>query len=218
MSQEWQINIIIFHSKIYCKLLASILSKQNSTKKHKDTFFIFSTAFVGHLALRIKIYLSLFPIYRETSKIWSKYRSTFKQSLWNYHYVESVRIRSFSGPYICAFGLNTELRRYGISFRIQSEYRKYGKTPNTDTFHAMNTDRRFLTSRNSDSYLSVTQSLKSGTNHVALLVLLLWHCLVVSPKKNSKVVPDTELGSYKIRSPLLIWPWIYCRRELATQF
>ena len=63
-----------------------------------------------------------------------------------FHYVKSVRIRSFSGPYFPAFGLNTE--RYGVSLRIQSECGKIrtrktprkirtSKTPNTDTFHAV---------------------------------------------------------------------------------
>ena len=53
------------------------------------------------------------------------------------HYVEGVRIRSFSGPYFPAFGLNTE--RYTVSLRIQSEYRKIQTriTPNTDTFYAV---------------------------------------------------------------------------------
>ena len=36
--------------------------------------------------------------------------------------VKKVRIRSFSGSYFPAFGLNTE--RYGVSLRIQSECRK----------------------------------------------------------------------------------------------
>ena len=51
------------------------------------------------------------------------------------HCVKSVRIRSFSGPYFPAFGLNTE--RYGVSLLIQSECRKTRarKTPNTDTFY-----------------------------------------------------------------------------------
>ena len=53
------------------------------------------------------------------------------------HYVKSVHIRSFSGPYFLAFGLNTE--RYSVSLRIQSGCGKIrtGKTPNTDTFHAV---------------------------------------------------------------------------------
>ena len=38
------------------------------------------------------------------------------------HCGKSVLIRSFSGPYFTAFGLNTEI--YGINFRIRSEYRK----------------------------------------------------------------------------------------------
>ena len=53
------------------------------------------------------------------------------------HCVKSVLIGSFSGPYFPAFGLNTE--RYGISLRIQCKSGKIwtGKTPNTDTFHAV---------------------------------------------------------------------------------
>ena len=53
------------------------------------------------------------------------------------HCVKSVRIRSFSGPYFLAFGLNTE--RYSVSFRIQSKYGKIQTriTPNTDTFHVV---------------------------------------------------------------------------------
>ena len=42
------------------------------------------------------------------------------------HCMKSVRIRSFSGPYFPAFGLNTE--RYGVWTR---------KTPNTVTFQAV---------------------------------------------------------------------------------
>ena len=53
------------------------------------------------------------------------------------HCVKCVPIRSFSGPYFPAFGLNTE--RYGISFRVQSECRiiQTRKTPNTGTVHAV---------------------------------------------------------------------------------
>ena len=54
-----------------------------------------------------------------------------------YHYVKSVRIRSFSGPCFPAFGLNTE--RYEVYLRTQSECGKIRtrKTPNADTFHAI---------------------------------------------------------------------------------
>ena len=49
----------------------------------------------------------------------------------------SVRIRSFTGPYFLAFGLDTE--RYGVSLRIQSECRKIQtkETPNMNTFHVV---------------------------------------------------------------------------------
>ena len=51
------------------------------------------------------------------------------------HCVKCVRIRSYSGPYFPAFGLNTE--RYGVSLRIQFEWGKIRTriTPNTETFH-----------------------------------------------------------------------------------
>ena len=49
--------------------------------------------------------------------------------------MKSVRIWSFSGPGLPAFGLNTEI----LNFQIQSECGKIRtrKTPNTDTFHAV---------------------------------------------------------------------------------
>ena len=67
------------------------------------------------------------------------------------HCVKSVLIRSFSGPYFLAFGLNTE--RYSVSLHIQSECGKIRtrKIPNTDTFHAVCDD-----SCNMKRYLRVT--------------------------------------------------------------
>ena len=51
--------------------------------------------------------------------------------------MKSASIRSYSGPYFPAFGLNTEI--YSESLLIQSEYRKIRtrKTANTDTFHGV---------------------------------------------------------------------------------
>ena len=51
--------------------------------------------------------------------------------------VKRVCIRSFSGPYFPAFGLNTESSE--VSLRIQSECEKMrpGETPKTDTFDAV---------------------------------------------------------------------------------
>ena len=53
------------------------------------------------------------------------------------HCVKYVRIRSFSGQYFPAFGLNTE--RYGVSPRIQCECGKIRIriNPNTGFFHAV---------------------------------------------------------------------------------
>ena len=51
--------------------------------------------------------------------------------------MKSVRIRSYFGPYLPAFGRNTE--RYSISLHIQSEYGKIRTRIilNTDTFYAV---------------------------------------------------------------------------------
>ena len=53
-----------------------------------------------------------------------------------FHCLKSVRIRSFSGTYCLAFGLNTEI--YSISLRIPSECAKIG-TRNTE-IQNLNTD------------------------------------------------------------------------------
>ena len=55
----------------------------------------------------------------------------------DWHCVKHVHIRSFSGPYFPAFGLNKE--RYSVSLRIHSKCGKIltKKTPNADTFYAM---------------------------------------------------------------------------------
>ena len=44
-------------------------------------------------------------------------RGRMEESGGKSHFVKSVRIRSFSGPYFPAFGLKTE--RYTVSLRIQ---------------------------------------------------------------------------------------------------
>ena len=76
--------------------------------------------------------------------------------------VKSVRVRSFSGPYFPAFGLNTE--RYSVSFRTQSECDKIRtrKTLNTDTFHAVSVARKILEVR-----------LKSVTSRIISVILLI---------------------------------------------
>ena len=56
--------------------------------------------------------------------------------LFGFHCAKDVPIRSYSGPYIPAFALNTERYRV-VSLRIQSECGKIQTrvVPNTDTFH-----------------------------------------------------------------------------------
>ena len=53
------------------------------------------------------------------------------------HCVQSIRIRSYSGPHFPAFELNTD--SYSVSLCIQSEFGKMRTriTPSTGTFHAV---------------------------------------------------------------------------------
>ena len=53
------------------------------------------------------------------------------------HCLESIRIRSYSGPHVPAFGLNTY--RYEVSLRIQSECGEMRTriTLNLDTFYVV---------------------------------------------------------------------------------
>ena len=53
------------------------------------------------------------------------------------HYINRVRIQSYSGPQFLAFGLNK--KKYFVSLRIQSKCGKIRTriTPNTDTFYAV---------------------------------------------------------------------------------
>ena len=50
------------------------------------------------------------------------------------HYVKSVRIRSFPGPYFPPFGLKRRDKEY---FHSECGKIRTRKTPNTDTFHAV---------------------------------------------------------------------------------
>ena len=59
-----------------------------------------------------------------------------------FHDTKSVRIRSFSGPYFHAFGLNMEI--FSVNFRIQSKCEKIRtrKIPSASTIYAVSSVRR----------------------------------------------------------------------------
>ena len=84
------------------------------------------------------------------------------------HCVESIRIRSYSGPSFPVFGLNT--KRYSVSLRIQSECGKIRTIigQNTDTFYAVlitiktDTIMRFKNSSSKSTYIQ----LHSKPSHV----------------------------------------------------
>ena len=51
------------------------------------------------------------------------------------HFVKSVRIRSYSSPYLPGFGLNT--KRYSASFRLPSSSQVQEITNQTDNFYSV---------------------------------------------------------------------------------
>ena len=55
------------------------------------------------------------------------------------HCVKSVRILSYSGSYFPAFGLNTE--RYGHRIKFECRKLRTRITPDTDTFHAVQSNQ-----------------------------------------------------------------------------
>ena len=65
------------------------------------------------MKLRYFTYWFLLPVFHESTII------NIKILALEYQCVKIVQMRSFSGPYFPAFGLNTE--RYGASLRIQSQ-------------------------------------------------------------------------------------------------
>ena len=78
------------------------------------------------------------------------------------HSVKSVRIRSYSGPYFPAFGLNTE--GYSVSLRIQSKCVKIRTwiIPNMDAFRAVSDQKWHGKSSRAWSLRKILSLLKLG--------------------------------------------------------
>ena len=100
------------------------------------------------------------------------------------HYVKSVQIRSFSGPYFPVLELNTEI--YSINHIIQSEYGKIRtrKTPCLNTFHA------------------VIRTLTYKLNMVWLVKNITKHASDENKSKDEKV-PDTVARRCSVKQLLL---------------
>ena len=100
------------------------------------------------------------------------------------HYVKSVQIRSFSGPYFPVLELNTEI--YSINHIIQSEYGKIRtrKTPYLNTFHA------------------VIRTLTYKLNMVWLVKNITKHASDENKSKDEKV-PDTVARRCSVKQLLL---------------
>ena len=77
-------------------------------------------------------------IYLIEPAIWLFAVFHFKFDLNQNHCVKSARITSFLGPYLPKFGLKTDI--YSVNLNVQSvcEEKRSRKTPNTDTFYAVN--------------------------------------------------------------------------------
>ena len=118
--------------------------RQQQVLLHRIKFFrrtafrkklIFQKSNIPHYLLVLASYLFRAAAFSKNFTFCSSYRfrrATFSQHTFSEellfqsyallftHCVKLVRVRSYSGPYFSAFGLNT--RRYGVSLRIQSEY------------------------------------------------------------------------------------------------
>ena len=90
-----------------------------------------------HLEVLIQFLQYIFFLMGEVKYNFSCKSTSLWRGSYNLHCVKSARIRSYSGPYFSAFGLNTE--RYGASLRTQSKCGKMWTriTPNMNTFHAV---------------------------------------------------------------------------------
>ena len=87
----------------------------------------------------------------------------------------SVRIRSYSGPYFLAFGLNM------VSLRIQSDCGKIRTriTPNTDTFYAVQFSlRNWLRPLLCKSLFSVVLFYSIVIRN-AIIILLFYYCIII---------------------------------------
>ena len=119
---------LLNHILLFKKKLQNHLSGLYSAACKKKWFLL------AELFIYLKVLL-LFPL-TDLINLWQA--NVVSLYLWEIlHCVKSVRIRSHSGSYFPAFGLNTE--SYSVSLRIQSECGKIRTriTPNKDTFHAV---------------------------------------------------------------------------------
>ena len=93
------------------------------------------------------------------------------------HCCKSVPVRSWSGQYFPAFGLNTD--RYGVSLRIQSKWEKIRTriTLNTDTFYAVTISTNFFSVRTFSSSTSCCFAYCfSGACSIFLWCFLCYRC------------------------------------------
>ena len=79
-------------------------------------------------------------------RIWHTHWILKGENSWSFlhfiHCVKSVQIRSFSGPHLPIFRLNTEI--YGVNLRIQSEYRKKRTRENSVFGYFSHSDSLFI--------------------------------------------------------------------------
>ena len=99
-----------------------------------------STCFAEHLSWLL-LFILILPLWFLLNKTFG-FSDVFREdgSKGN-HCVKSICIRSYSGPHLPAFGLNTE--RYRVSICVHSERGKIRTriTSNTDTFYSVTFER-----------------------------------------------------------------------------
>ena len=114
----------IFLKKTYAKFIWTLFSESKLTISLDQN----SEILCGLLLLYVQIEVYQNLLLPHNFFFFFKKRSGTRTSVpsfisaWFFHYVNSVQMRSFYGPYFPVFGLNADI--YTINHRIQSEYRE----------------------------------------------------------------------------------------------
>ena len=128
----------------------------------------------------------------------------------DWHCVKSVGIRSYSGSYFPAFGLNME--RYRVSLCIQSECGKMRTriTPNTDTFLG-SVGQQFSREERLESYFKILFNFLQKQFHFALTIQWKFYFYVLSGKNKLQSIQKIAFY-YLLVKALLLQNCVDCKK------
>ena len=113
----------------------SIFGEPEIPKLSFPKFYFQTTPYNRIYLKKIRLFYHLQSTTRDCKKpdILTAFTSDHSPLIFTLSCVKSVRIRSYSGPYFPAFGLNAE--RYSVCFRIQSKMRENTDQNNSKCRH-----------------------------------------------------------------------------------